>query len=279
MLKGLILQASDTKPLEQHLTASGLAWRSLPSGSGEAKLLEAAKELGAPKELLCLVETDEDERIALEGGFFCIGYLNPQRTGEKLSGCLILLEGFEEIDRTFLEEIHTRALGIPVIIAETERLLIREMTLSDLPDVNALCLRNGFPAIGEDEAKAYIEYMYGLYQCGMWLVFEKKSGQLIGRCGFGIADYLDFSEMDLGYLIDRKYRRQGYAEEACRVLLAYGEQVLQFSGLSAYAEEENLPSRSLLEKLGFSRIQSFQWKDKTMHRYLRKTERTGEEED
>ena len=38
-------------------------------------LQKAAESLGAPEELLCLVETDEDERIARDGGFFCIGYL------------------------------------------------------------------------------------------------------------------------------------------------------------------------------------------------------------
>ena len=54
--------------------------------------------------------------------------------------------------------------------------------------------------------------MYGMYQFGMWVVIEKESRKLIGRVGFGIADYLDFSEIDMGYLIGEKYRRRGYAE-------------------------------------------------------------------
>lgn len=272
MLKGLIMQASHTELLEHHLTACGLPWRKLAPGSGAAMLQKAAESLGAPEELLCLVETDEDERIARDGGFFCIGYLNPGRTKERLSGCRILLEGFEEIDRTFLEEVHTRALGLPVTIAETRRLRIREMSLSDLPALNALCRKNGYAGMEEEEAKAYIAYMYSLYQCGMWLVFEKKSGRLIGRCGFGVADYLDFTELDLGYLTDAEYRRQGYAEEACRAVLSYGDQVLQFPQISAYVEEENTASWALLGKLGFSLIQSFRWKGKTMRRYLRRAE-------
>ena len=49
--------------------------------------------------------------MALDLGFFCVGYLNPELPEERLSGCRILLEGFQEIDRSFLENVHTRALG------------------------------------------------------------------------------------------------------------------------------------------------------------------------
>ena len=141
------------------------------------------------------------------------------------------------------------------------------MTLADLPALNALCRENGYDEMGEEEAKAYIEYMYGLYQCGMWLVTEKKSGRLIGRAGFGIADYLDLSEMDLGYLTARSMRRQGYAEEACRAVLAYGKEVLELPEISAYAEAENTASCHLLEKLGFRREQEFTCKEQKMYRY------------
>ena len=146
MLKGLIIQASHTEALEAALTASGLPWRKVPGGSGKA-ISKASGSLGEPKELLCLVETDAEEKAALEQGFFCIGYLNPDLPGQKLSGCRILLEGFEEIDREFLEQVHTRALGLPVTIAETARLRIREMTLSDLPELNRICRENGLPYV------------------------------------------------------------------------------------------------------------------------------------
>ena len=275
MLKGLIIQASHTEALEAALTASGLPWRKVPGGSGEA-LTEASGCLGKPKELLCLVETDAEEKAALEQGFFCIGYLNPDLPGQKLSGCRILLEGFEEIDRGFLEQVHTRALGLPVRIAETRRLILREMTLSDLPELNRICRENGLPETGEEEAGAYIRYMYGLYQCGMWVVLEKESGRIIGRAGFGIADYLPEAELDLGYLIDMPYRRQGYGEEACRAVLDYGRDWLELQRISAYVEEENQASVHLLEKLGFRRQREFLYRasgqEKQMYRYEKNLE-------
>lgn len=275
MLKGLIIQASHTETLEAALTASGLLWRKVPGGSGKA-LIEASGSLGKPKELLCLVETDAEEKAALEQGLFCIGYLNPELPGQKLSGCRILLEGFEEIDRGFLEQVHTRALGLPVRIAETRRLILREMTLSDLPELNRICRENGLPETGEEEAKSYIRYMYGLYQCGMWVVLEKESGRLIGRAGFGIADYLPEAELDLGYLIDTPYRRQGYGEEACRAVLDYGRDWLELQRISAYVEEENQASVHLLEKLGFQRQREFLYRvsgrKKQMYRYEKRLE-------
>ena len=275
MLKGLIIQASHTETLETALTASGLPWRKVPGGSGEV-LTEASGSLGKPKELLCLVETDAEEKAALEQGFFCIGYLNPELPGQKLSGCRILLEGFEEIDRGFLEQVHTRALGLPVRIAETRRLILREMTLSDLPELNRICRENGLPETGEEEAGAYIRYMYGLYQCGMWVVLEKESGRIIGRAGFGIADYLPEAELDLGYLIDTPYRRQGYGEEACRAVLDYGRDWLELHRISAYVEEENQVSVHLLEKLGFQRQLEFlcrvSGRKKQMYRYEKRLE-------
>ena len=275
MLKGLIIQASHTETLEAALTASGLPWRKVPGGSGKA-LTEASGSLGKPKELLCLVETDAEEKTALEQGFFCIGYLNPELPGQKLSGCRILLEGFEEIDRGFLEQVHTRALGLPVRIAETRRLILREMTLSDLPELNRICRENGLPETGEEEAGAYIRYMYGLYQCGMWVVLEKESDRIIGRAGFGIADYLPEAELDLGYLIDTPYRRQGYGEEACRAVLDYGRDWLELQRISAYVEEENQVSVHLLEKLGFQRQREFLYRvsgrKKQMYRYEKRLE-------
>ena len=275
MLKGLIIQASHTETLEAALTASGLPWRKVPGGSGEV-LTEASGSLGKPKELLCLVETDAEEKAALEQGFFCIGYLNPELPGQKLSGCRILLEGFEEIDRGFLEQVHTRALGLPVRIAATRRLILREMTLSDLPELNRICRENGLLETGEEEAGAYIRYMYGLYQCGMWVVLEKESGRIIGRAGFGIADYLPEAELDLGYLIDTPYRRQGYGEEACRAVLDYGRDWLELQRISAYVEEENQASVHLLEKLGFQRQREFLYRvsgrKKQMYRYEKRLE-------
>lgn len=278
MLKGIVIVASGTEQLQETLTKEGLAWR-VAENWEQADLLQAVDAMKADRnEVLCLVERDREEQMALDLDLFCIGYLNPELPHEQLSGCRILIEGFQEIDRIFLENVHTRAQGLPVQIAETNRLLIREMTLSDLDRINALYREEPSVSLSpelsldreeeEEKIKAYITYMYGLYQFGMWVVIEKKSREMIGRAGFGIADYLNFSEIDMGYLIGKKYRRQGYGEEACRAVLDYGKQVLDFQQVSAYIDGENRNSRHLIEKLGFYQERNFEYQERRLCRYL-----------
>lgn len=284
MLKGLLIASSGAGLLEEELDRNRFPWAEVPKKDGEAfrdaaAFQEAALRLSErADELLCLVETDREEETARSLGLICVGYVNPSLEGQRLSGCRILLEGFQEIDLPFLQNVHTRAIGLPVQIAETKRLLIREMTLADLDDINALYRESGSTVFlqpstldrneEEEKIKAYITYMYGLYQFGMWVVIEKESGTLIGRVGFGIADYLEVPEVDMGYLIGEKYRRRGYAEEASRAALDYAGRVLELPQVSAYIDRENLVSLHLIEKLGFHRIKEFMYQGKGLCRYV-----------
>lgn len=285
MLKGLMIAASGTCLLEEELNSKQLPWVEIRKKDGQnfrdAEDFQRGQELlcADTEELLCLVETDQEEQAARSLGLICVGYLNPLlKKPQKLSGCRILLEGFQEVDLAFLQNVHTRALGLPVQIAETPRLLIREMTLADLDDINALYREDEFTGFHrlpdlnrqeeEEKIKAYISYMYGMYQFGMWVVIEKKSGKLIGRAGFGIADYLEFSEIDMGYLIKEEYRRQGYAKEASQAVLDYAARVLEFPQVSAYVEPKNLVSVHLLERLGFCRTRAFICEGKELYRYV-----------
>lgn len=280
MLKGIVMAAAGAEELRVTLEEEGMSVVRLEKLEEEA-VSEALWKLGAEREeVLCLVERDVEEKLALDAGLICVGYLNPAYKEESLRGCKILLEGFEEIDSTFFHNVHTRAMGLPVQIAETSRLLIREMTLEDMDKVDELyresesaCFGLEFPENRqeeEDKIKAYIAYMYGLYQFGMWVVIEKKSQRLIGRAGFGIADYRGFSEIDLGYLIDPDYRCQGYGEEACRAVLEYGRSVLDFPQVSAYIARENVKSLGLIEKLGFQKKEAFSYEERDVYRYLLK---------
>ena len=96
--------------------------------------------------------------------------------------------------------------------------------------------------------KEYIRQIYGFYGYGMWTV-QLLSGELIGRAGLSVRECYELPE--LGFVIGRGYQGQGYAEEACRAVLAYGKSELSFEHVQALVEEENAPSRNLLAKLGF----------------------------
>ena len=121
MLKGLLIASSGAGLLEEELDRNHFPWAEVPKKDGEAfrdaaAFREAALRLSErADELLCLVETDREEETARSLGLICVGYVNPSLKEQRLSGCRILLEGFQEIDLPFLRNVHTRALGLPVL--------------------------------------------------------------------------------------------------------------------------------------------------------------------
>ena len=291
MLKGLVLAASVPEAWREMLTGEDLPWVQLQKEEREdfvralevlqARQIRSPLQTAAPlplqaKEVLCLVETKQQERLARDLGMPCMGYLSPAHPGESLSRCAMLVEGLEEVDRIFLEEVHARANGLPVRIAETEHLVIREASLEDLDGLCALYkeqdpfLKPEFWGTREEELeklRAYITSMYGFYQFGMWVVIEKTSGRLIGRVGFGIADYLERPDVELGYVIAKEFRRKGYGKEACSAAISYAWERLELPEVCAYIDRENAASIGLIESLGFRRERELFCENRILSRY------------
>lgn len=172
----------------------------------------------------------------------------------------ILIEGFEEVDYDFLEKIYQRHHDIPWTILETERLSVRELALSDMDALFELYSYEGmtdymeglYPYEEEYEyQKAYISNMYRFFGYGMWLVWEKESGKLVGRAGIEHREELE-GEPELGYAIGTPWQGKGYATEVCRAILTYVKEELGFEEICSLVLPENKASVHLLEKLGFS---------------------------
>ena len=86
--------------------------------------------------------------------------------------------------------------------------------------------------------------MYGFYEYGMWLVFSKETGKLIGRAG------LEHDE--LGYMIAPELWNQGYATEVCHFIIDYARENTDFEELYCRIDERNEASVRLAKKLGFT---------------------------
>ena len=102
-----------------------------------------------------------------------------------------LVESPGDITEEYLTKVYNRFYGISNIVMSTERLIIREITISDLPalyevysDITITQYMEGlYEDYREEEefTKAYIENMYGFYDYGLWMVEDKKTGNVIGR--------------------------------------------------------------------------------------------------
>ena len=171
----------------------------------------------------------------------------------------IIVEGFEEVDFNFFERIWQRHHHIPWTILETERLVVRELALDDMDALFELYSYEGMTDYMEGlypyeeeyaYQKAYIENMYGFFGYGMWLVFEKESGQLVGRAGVEHREALE-GELELGYAIGTPWQGKGYATEVCQGILKYVQEELYFEEITSLVEPDNKASVHLLEKLDF----------------------------
>lgn len=172
--------------------------------------------------------------------------------GEPQCGTRYAVESLAELDIEYLERVRRRYNHIPWDIGETERCLIRELSLSDLPALYELYDKPGMTDYVEplydyetelEYQKAYIENMYGFYEYGMWLVFSKETGKLIGRAG------LEHDE--LGYMIAPEFWNMGYATEVCRFIIDYARRNTDFEELYCRIDERNVASVRLAKKLGF----------------------------
>ena len=200
----------------------------------------------APADCIWIVSSKQQKQIADSLGIASVG--------EPQCGTRYAVESLAELDIEYLERVRRRYNHIPWDIGETDRCLIRELSLSDLPALYELYAKPGMTDYVEplydyetelEYQKAYIENMYGFYEYGMWLVFSKETGKLIGRAG------LEHDE--LGYMIAPELQNRGYATEVCRFIIDYARENTDFEELYCRIDERNEASVHLAKKLGFVR--------------------------
>jgi RimJ/RimL family protein N-acetyltransferase len=152
-----------------------------------------------------------------------------------------------------------------VLIVETPRLRIRELTVDDAGFILGLVNEPSFLAnIGdkgvrnlEDARKFILEGPWASHRdrgYGQFLVQLKEDGVPIGVCGILYRDTLELS--DIGGAFLPKYWRRGFAYEAARAVMDYGRSTLGLEKIVGLTSKDNVASIKLMEKLDmkFERI-------------------------
>lgn len=226
--------------------------------------LKAVTELGINKEE-CIVIEDSFNGVcaANRADIPVIGFANEHSGKQDLSKASALVEGFDEIDFQFVENIYLRAHNIPVTIAVTNRLIIRELSVKDIPDMYQIYqnpeVKKFIPDIDEyleneiEKHKAYIKNVYNFYGYGLWGVFSKENGNLIGRCGIQNTLVNGQDEIELGYVLDVNHWGYGYALECVRAILKYAFQDLHMDKVIALIHPLNLRSIKVAERVGMKK--------------------------
>lgn len=233
------------------------------------------------KDQIVVAENAEEIASAKRENKAIIG-LDTGDNADKLWGADYVVMDENAIDEDLAERVYKRHMGEPWTIAETKRCIIRELTMDDIDALFELYSKPGITDFVEplyeydkecEYERAYIEHMYGYYEYGMWLVFSKETGELIGRAGLENRDYYDepgtyYSEMELGYIIAPEYQCQGYATEVCKAILEYAWENLCPEQINCLIDENNYPSRKLVEKLGFYLIGKTDVTGESLLRYI-----------
>lgn len=157
-------------------------------------------------------------------------------------------------DTEYMEKVIHRFADIPLTVAETEELIIRELCEDDAESVEQIFAEGGasgytdiWSDCEEDKKKILREYCrlhYDLYGYGYYGIVVKGEKTLAGIAGFrecadrtagimkaGCEEGTEYREivimgpdpdenpLELGYVMSEKYRRKGYCVSACRELI------------------------------------------------------------
>jgi ribosomal-protein-alanine N-acetyltransferase len=144
-------------------------------------------------------------------------------------------------------------------IAETARLRLRQLTPDDGPFIFELLNDADFLAnIGDrgvrtaDDAVAYISNgplaSYARYGFGLYLVELKDAAAAIGLCG--LLHRPTHPDVEIGFALLPRFRRQGYTLEAARAVMRLGTGSLGLTRIVAIAAPGNVASIRILESLG-----------------------------
>ncbi len=206
-----------------------------------------------------VVISDEADTLlaAKAAGRVIVGCLGGD--GEKrLPMARYLVETMDAADAQYLERVVRRERGMPWLIGESERIRLREFVAEDAFAVPAEPgdSRDDQVFYHPEKLRAYICSQYGFWEYGLWAVERRKDGKILGKAG--LTNWDDNGYLELAYHIFSPYRRRGYAEEACRLVLDYVQKEYNnaIAGICAVTEASNHASAGLLQKLGFAFMES-----------------------
>ena len=150
-------------------------------------------------------------------------------------------------------------------ILETQRLKLREYTADDF---DALC-----EILSDAETMKYypkpydagggsrwIRWCVDSYEkngFGLWAIELKESGEFIGDCGISLQRIDGETVPEIGYHINKKHWRRGYAKEACAAVKDWLFTRTAYDCVYSYMNKENLPSYATAAANGMRRIKEY----------------------
>ena len=155
-----------------------------------------------------------------------------------------------------------------MIVLETARLTLRRLVPDDLDALYALYrdpeMRLYFPPEGAspdrtltyEETREELEWFLNGHprhpELGLWATILKESGAFIGRCGLLPWAIDGQDEVEVAYMIDKRYWRRGLATEAARGIRDYAFDQLGLTRLICMIDDQNAASIGVATAIGMT---------------------------
>lgn len=147
------------------------------------------------------------------------------------------------------------------ILLETERLLLRRLTLDDVANLLGIFTdpeaMRYYPATkSRQETIEWIEWnlkSYSEHGFGLWATIRKDTSAFAGQCGLIMQRNVDGrDEIEIGYSFLRTQWNAGFATEAATACRDFGFANLNRTRLVSLIDPGNRASQRVAEKVGMS---------------------------
>lgn len=161
---------------------------------------------------------------------------------------------------------------------ETERLVLRELQLTDLDgmfeldsNVEVHKYLGNKPISTIAESQSILENVLSQYEergIGRWAAIEKSSGNFIGWSGIRLNTEYNMNGFtkyyDVGYRLMPKYWGKGYATESGKAAVDYAFNEMRLSRIYATTAMGNQASHNALLKIGLIYLNNFYFQPEQM---------------
>lgn len=154
------------------------------------------------------------------------------------------------------------------MIIETKRLYLRELRLSDMSALSKILQDEqtmyAYEGVFDDhEVQNWFEKQIDNYRrdgFGLWAVVLKETGEMIGQCGLTWQVFSGQQVLEIGYLFQRLFWKNGYAIEAAMACRDYAFAQLKADEVFSIIRDTNLASQKTLPRNRYAPLRLFDTK-------------------
>ncbi|MHB8758421.1 MAG: GNAT family N-acetyltransferase [Bacillota bacterium] len=164
-----------------------------------------------------------------------------------------------------------------MIVLETERMVLRRMTPSDVDDLllifaDPLAMRYYPSTKSRADTVRWVDRTIAGYQThgySLWAAELKETGAFVGQCGLVPQEIEGRPEVEVGYLFVRAYWGRGLATEAAAACCELGFGRFGLSRLVSLIDPANEPSKRVARRIGMGFETQIEKWGKTLDLYSR----------